>query len=259
MVIKRVLAVVAALAVSLSAFASDIEKEKRWADQIVDALVDGEAVWLSAGDHKFLGIYTPAEDGDTSRGAIIVHGIGAHPDWPQVVHPLRTRLPALGWSTLSLQMPILGNDAEDGAYASIIDEAISRLDAGVRFLREQGIKHIVVIAHSMGSTMASYYLSTGKRDVEGFVAIGMPEGIRNSAIDNAVMIQKTELPVFDLYGSNDLDTVLAGVPKRSEVKGNTGGQYTSQRVEGANHFFQGQDDALVEVTQTWLGATIGTE
>jgi hypothetical protein len=52
----RVLAAAAAFAVSVSSFASDVEKERRWADQIVDSLIDGDAVWLSAGDHEFLGI-----------------------------------------------------------------------------------------------------------------------------------------------------------------------------------------------------------
>ena len=34
--------------------ASDLDKEKRWADQIVDALIEGEAEWLEAGKVRFL-------------------------------------------------------------------------------------------------------------------------------------------------------------------------------------------------------------
>lgn len=255
MAMLRVLAAAAAFAVSVSSFASDVEKERRWADQIVDSLLDGDAVWLSAGDHEFLGIYTPAEDGSSTCGAIIAHGIGVHPNWQQVVYPLRTRLPALGWNTLSLQMPVLANDADDGAYASIIDEVVPRLDAGIRYLKEQGVEHIVLIGHSLGSTMLSYYLSTGTRDAEGFIAVSMSAGIRNSEIDNSKMIGKTQVPILDLYGSNDLDTVIAAVPKRRDGKA-AGSGYRSQEVQGANHFFDGQEDALIEAVQTWLDGTI---
>ena len=38
-------------------YASDIAKEKRWADQIVDSIIVGDAEWLKAKGQKFLGIY----------------------------------------------------------------------------------------------------------------------------------------------------------------------------------------------------------
>jgi len=41
-----------------SLLASDLDKEKRWADQIVDSILDGDPVWLVADDHKFLSIFT---------------------------------------------------------------------------------------------------------------------------------------------------------------------------------------------------------
>ena len=113
MLYPRWIAAAVALLLSMVAVASDVEKERRWADQIVDALIDGEAVWLRAGEHDFLGIYTEAEDADSKHSAIILHGVGVHPDWQQVVYPLRARLPALGWRTLSLQMPVLPNDAKE--------------------------------------------------------------------------------------------------------------------------------------------------
>ena len=72
---------------------SDLGKEQRWRDQIVDSLMDGDAVDLSAKDLTFLGLYTEADE-DTGRGAVIVHGIGVHPNWPQVVYPLRRLTPA---------------------------------------------------------------------------------------------------------------------------------------------------------------------
>ncbi|MDX1594365.1 MAG: DUF3530 family protein, partial [Gammaproteobacteria bacterium] len=113
---------------SLAAHASDKAKEQRWADQIVDQLIEGEPVWLEAGEDRFLAILTEA-DGEPRGSVILMHGMGVHPNWPQVIYPLRTELPRLGWTTLSLQMPVLPNDAEAVAYVPLFDEVAPRIDA----------------------------------------------------------------------------------------------------------------------------------
>ncbi len=254
---RGLFAAVAALLFSLTAIASDVDKEKRWADQIIDALIEGDAIWLNAGEHKFLGIFTEAEDSASKHGAVVVHGIGVHPDWQQIVYPLRTGLPAHGWHTLSLQMPILPNDAEESEYAALMGEVAPRMDAGINFLKEQGVEKVVIIGHSLGSTMSSYYLSTGNRGVQGFVAVSMPTGIRNTEIVNAKMVTKIQVPILDLYGSNESPEFLAGVSEREgAIRKGAGGSYTSQKVEGANHFFDGEEDALVVSVHNWLEATV---
>lgn len=237
--------------------ASDLEKEKRWADQIVDALIEGEAVWFTVDGREVLAIFTEAEEPDSKLAAIIVHGIGVHPNWQQVVYPLRTGLPSRGWNTLSLQMPILPNEADPAEYAAIIDEVGPRLDAGIAFLKERGFDKVVIIGHSLGSTMTAYYLATGDHGVAGFVAIGMPDGIPNSDIQNAEMVPKITAPILDLYGSDDSPDVLAAVPQREKVKSaGSGGPYWSRSVEGANHFFDGKEDALVETVDAWMRTSV---
>ena len=46
---------------ALPASASDLAREKRMADEIVDSIIDGEAVDLPISNKTFLGIYTEAE------------------------------------------------------------------------------------------------------------------------------------------------------------------------------------------------------
>ncbi len=97
---------------------SDLEKEKRWADQIVDAIFDGEPVYLNDGQNDFLSIYTESED-SSKLGMIVAHGTGIHPDWEQVVQPVRVEMAARGWNTLSIQMPILLNEATYEEYVPL--------------------------------------------------------------------------------------------------------------------------------------------
>ena len=235
------------------AFASNLAKEKRWADQIVDSLIDGEAVWLKADRQPFLAIYTEASEGEPLGGAIILHGIGIHPDWPQVVHPLRVRLPEHGWSTLSLQMPILPNEAKNEEYAPLFDEVAPRIEAGVQFLKAQGIKELAIVAHSMGATMASYYLTGNEREVNGFVAIGMSAGSKDPRMDNNASFRRISISMLDLYGSLDLDGVIRASSARASIAQKKGNKaYKQIRVEGADHFFEGKEDELVDVVRDWL-------
>ncbi|RKZ55324.1 MAG: DUF3530 domain-containing protein, partial [Gammaproteobacteria bacterium] len=137
--------------------ASDLDKEKRWADQVVDAILDGDAVWLNDGKNNFLGIYTEAEE-DKGRAVIVMHGTGIHPDWQQVIQPLRVGLTEDSWNTLSIQMPVLANEAEYIDYAQLYDEVAPRIDAAIKYLKDNGIKEIVLLGHSQGSSMTAYYL-----------------------------------------------------------------------------------------------------
>ena len=102
---------------SMSVYASNIEREKRLSNEIVDNIMDGDAEFLKSGDHEFLGIYTEAEN--PKGGVIIMHGRGFHPDWSDVANPLRVGLAERGWNTLSIQMPVLDKDARYYDYVEI--------------------------------------------------------------------------------------------------------------------------------------------
>lgn len=233
--------------------ASDVAKEQRWAEQIVDALLDGEAEWLEAGGHEFLSIYTESSEGEVKRAAIVLHGIGAHPDWPQVVFPLRVGLAERGWATLSLQMPVLPNEAETDEYKPLFNEVAPRIDAGLGFLEDQGIEQVVIVAHSLGSAMASYYLANNKRPVAALIGVGMSTGSGDPRTDTAVSLQSIRIPVLDLYGSNDLETVRNYASKRAEAANRAGNEgYEQIKVQGANHFFDGKEEELIETVSTWL-------
>ena len=240
------------LAFSGNALASDLAKEKRWADQIVDAILDGEAVWLNDGTSEFLGIYTEAEE-DQGRAVIVMHGTGIHPDWQQVVKPLRVGLIEHNWNTLSIQMPILPNEAEYPEYAPLYDEVAPRIDAAIDYLHKNGSKEIVLIGHSQGAAMGAYYLSTTKRNINGFVAIGMAAFADDVRMDSINSLKKITVPVLDIYGDEDLEGILKSVDARARAaKEANNKNYTQVEVAGSNHFFDGKEDELVEAVADWL-------
>lgn len=256
MLLKHLSLLVFSLALGTASvgLASDLDKEKRWSDQIVDALVVGNAQWLETGGQKFLGIYTQDQSGNPKGSAIILHGIGVHPDWPDVVYPLRSELPNYGWATLSIQMPILPNEATLKDYIPLLKEAAPRIQAAQAFLKTQSDGPIVIIAHSLGGSMATAALKEiGVDGVRGLVVIGMSSSDLDPQLNTTAEIAMLAVPIYDLTGSRDLDEVVAATTARAAAMRSTGhSQYRQMIVEGADHFFVGVDDELVRNVRGWL-------
>jgi pimeloyl-ACP methyl ester carboxylesterase len=240
------------LSFSSSIHASDLAKEKRWADQVVDAILDGEAIWLNDGTSDFLGIYTEADE-DKGRAVIVMHGTGIHPDWQQVVQPLRVGLIEYNWNTLSIQMPILPNEAEYEEYAPLYAEVAPRINAAIQYLRDNGSTEIVLIGHSQGAVMGTYYLANTEQAVNGFVAITMGTFSDDPRMDIIKGLEKIKVPVLDLYGGDDLEAVMNSIEARAAAADKAGNSnFTQVEVEGANHFFDDKEDELVEAVADWL-------
>ncbi len=246
------LVVAAALAAPVHATNSDVAKEKRWAEQVIDGLLDGDELWLDDGaGHEFLGILTEG-DTDSGRAVILVHGIGVHPNWPDVIYPLREGLLAHGTTTLSIQMPILPNEAESSAYVPLFAEVPGRFNAAVKYLNDNGYRHITLVAHSMGTSMSAYYLTRTKgHGIDSFVSIGM--GLGSLTPNNIDSLKLIDVDILDLYGSQDLEPVLANAePRAAAANSRQGQQYRQIEVQGAGHFFQGHESDLVGHVIEWL-------
>ena len=57
-----------------------------------------------------------------------------------MIGTLRQRLPDHGYTTLSIQMPILAVDAKPEAYVAHFPEAVERLQLAVAYLQSKGYK-----------------------------------------------------------------------------------------------------------------------
>lgn len=229
---------------------SDLKREQSWADQVVDSVVVGEAVWLRARQQKFLALYAaPAQAGN--RGVILIHGRGVHPAWG-FIDNLRADITDAGFHTLSLQMPILEADAPFGAYGKTFPEAFERIDAGLQYLKQKGVNRVSLVGHSSGAmTAVAYSAKHPQAPVSSIVAIGLstfPNG--PDTMQPAIMLKSVHVPVLDIYGAMDLHEVLSYNEARRTAS-NKG--YSTVRVPGADHFFTDQYGVLKKHILDWLG------
>lgn len=239
-----------------AASTSNLEREKNWADQIVDYLVTGEAVRLEANQVQFLALYTKptAADNDSAPGVILLHGRGVHPAWG-FIDTLRADLADAGWHTLALQLPILDADIKFVEYGKTFPEAFQRLDAGVRYLRERGVTRIVLVGHSSGAmTAVAYAAERPKAALAGIVTIGLTtEPAGNRYMQTIPLLERLRLPVLDIFGGQDLAVVLNTAKARAAAAKKAGNSaYTQVRVNGANHFFTDHYNDLRASLSAWL-------
>ncbi len=248
-------AVLFCLAIAASnTFASDIEREQRLASEIIDSIMDGEAIQLSTGELEFLSIYMESDVEAPKGAAIILHGRGYHPNWADVVYPLRTGLPQHGWHTLSIQLSVMPADAKYYDYLPLFPEAFPRIEAAIAFLKEKGIENIVLIAHSCGAHMAMAWLEyADSKDIAAYVGIGQGATDYKQPMLSPFPLEQLKFPILDIYGSNEYPAVIKMAPDRLAKIRQAGHPGSEQRiVPKANHYFTDMGEPLLNEIADWL-------
>ncbi|MGV6858084.1 MAG: DUF3530 family protein [bacterium] len=231
----------------------DYAREQRMIDEIADAILDGDVITLNDGKRDFAGIYMEAES-DRKGGVIILHGRGFHADWADTVNPLRVGLPAHGWDTLSLQMPVLEKTAKFYEYVPLFKEAGPRIEAGIRYLRKQGVEKVVLLAHSCGAHMAMEWVEDhGDGAIDAYAGLGMGATDYKQPMLKPFPLASMKVPVLDLYGANEYPAVKRMAPERLAAMKMAGNPLSKQEVlPDADHYFSGIVDPLVESVAAWL-------
>jgi len=243
---------VAALAVAVwlagcATITPDYAREQRLADEVVPGLMVGDAVRLrTATQRTFLGIFAEAQK---SRGALLlVHGSGVHPDFA-IIGQLRSLLNDAGFTTLSIQMPVLAANASGDDYPPLFGEAGERIEAALQFLHERKHPRIALVTHSMGARMALSYL---RKKPDAPLAAWVPLAIADGDLSG---LPSTRFPVFDVYAERDFPVVMAKREARAAMLRRQPGS-RQVMVYDTDHFFAGKEKELALLLADLLAPTL---
>jgi hypothetical protein len=226
-------------------WAADYAREQRWAEEVEPTIVVGEPIYLEAQKHKFLSIYTEAAK--AKAAVIVIHGFSVHPDWG-FIGRLRSALPEHGYTTLSIQMPVLAAGVKEQDYPSTFPEAAARIDASLQYLTGKGYKRIAVVCHSGGCQMPEYFLAHGgKGRFAAWVAIGMNADFSAPA--------SLDMPILDLMGSEDFPKVKATAALRWPTIKKLA-KSRQQTVQGADHFHTDKEAELGDTVAGFLKSAL---
>ena len=193
------------------------------------------------------------DGGGSKIGIILCHGRNGSPK-SKVVDPLRKCIhKELGYHTISLQMPIVGDNFYE--FGSFFPDAYKKIDAAIQVLkREKEVKTIYLIGHSLGSRMATGYLSeTPDSVVKGFIGVGVRNG-GPAPLDSAynlktAMEKSINLKILDVYGDGwdkkDAKHALGRIYLVSD-------RYKQILIPGADHRFSSGENQMVAEVITWL-------
>ena len=234
----------------------DYQREARLIAEAEAGLFDGEVIYLQAGEREVFALLSESEPySERLNGALILlHGRGFHPDWPQVVGPLRERFAENKVSTLSVQMPVLARDAKYYDYLKIVPESFTRIEAAVNYLHERGYRWIGVIAHSCSVHMTmAWFKDSGDGMIDAYVGIGMGATDFRQPMLELFPIEAMTVPILDIYGEQDYPAVTNKAEERLVAIRSAGHPRSNQvSIEGADHFFEDYEDELFEVVSGWV-------
>ena len=236
---------------ALGALASDYEREKRLADEVVPSLVVGDPVYIRAATGKeFLSLL--AEANNSQGAAVIVHGLGMHPDFSNV-GVLRTKLTEMGYTTLSIQMPVAAAAARSEAYyPELFPDALNRIALAGEYLQKKGHKNIALISHGIGSWMSNVYLDqTADTAYSVWVCMGLTGGFTTRVMGMNLPMLSVKIPILDVYGENDTPPVLGAAARRARSIADVPGS-RQVKIAGADHFYAGKGNELAQAVAEFL-------
>lgn len=192
----------------------------------------GDAVDIRAAGRGFLGLYAPGKP--ELPAIVLVHGIGVHPDHG-IIGSLRVALNDMGFTTLSIQMPVLGAEARTQDYhPALFPEASARIAAAAAWLQSKGWKRQVLASHSLGAWMSQHHLETaGQAPFAAWISLG-----------RSGPIPALPLPVLDVYGEKDLPAVLQSAGARRASR--------QVAIPGADHFYNGKEGELAALVKDFI-------
>lgn len=234
---------------------SDDNWEKRISTGLMDKAEASDFFWLGSIDSSFIAIFNRHKGEEEKGAAIILHSVGGHADWPEVVSPLRNMLPEFGWATLSIQLPLISPEKNIEEYGKTFEETGNRILLATRELRKRGFSKIVIIGHGFGALSTLVYLGKGNSEnIDAFVAISLQNYVYIKPRINLLrLIKKIKTPTLDLYGSLDFKEGIESAPDRRLASKKSGDDlYMQIEIKGADHSFNNMEKELVKQIIKWI-------
>jgi hypothetical protein len=230
-----------------------------WSQSANRLAPDSKLEKLNAAGKTFHALQLEPGTADNTGHILLLHDARQHPDWPQVIRPLRLALPKFGWTTFSIELPDAEQQVSDKHYAELLDQATAHILAAQGQLQDMGARRIVIIAYGLGARMAVDWLSkTPQSSVSALVLISMADGESNSGIDSNQDLIKIKIPVLDIYAEHDAVKVLKAADERRRQRGRMA-EYRQLEIFAADQYYSRQEDELIKRIRGWLKRTIGKQ
>lgn len=228
-----------------------------------------------------LALFSESKIADLQGGAIILSDLYQTPDWPIIVHNLRTKLPEFGWETLSVQLPVPVTDPGKEQMDHTYELTKQRIEAAIAFFQKKNISNIVLIGIRQSANFALKFarqLPEESNDIQSLITISAYD---SKWLTSSELIKNIPLTMLDIFAEHDLDIVLESAAKRlvaanfagklkakprflklsSKVQNlainKTGNlRYRQKVINGADYQFDEEEQQLIKAIRGWLAVYV---
>jgi len=248
-----VLSLAAAGCAETGLYTTDTSREKALAAETVAKLDKGEVVQLKTemkvrtiGRESFIGVLNEASK--PVGAVVLLNDRGMGPDAGVIGH-LRVLLAERGYTTFSIQQPLLGDNAPAKEYEFLFEDAGDRVGVATKHLQSKGYARVALVGYGMGARMAEFYVTfVGENPMFAWVPISISSGEFNRA-------SGMRLPTLDIYAESDGGDVMKGAPVRGALV-RAAPKSRQVRIAGASGSYAGKERELAnEIARFLDGAT----
>jgi len=238
-----------ALALPLWAAANDVEEARLTAGLLEGAPV-GRVLQLQRDGGSFPALFEEARPARRKGLVILLPEAGLRLD-AGLAGRLRRVIPEYGWSTLSLQLPVLEPEAHPDEYWALVPEAVARLKFAIAAMQGEGWRNIALVGHGFGAAVALNYLGHDPDPAVRAVVLLSPWWPMERAARLRDWLTAVKVPVLDVYGESDAREIRRTVRERHSIlKGRKG--YRQWRISGVGHHYRDREAALAKRIYGWL-------
>lgn len=235
-------------------------------------------VWLKTNEKReILALTSPSNTSDLQGGIIILADLHQNPDWPIIVHGLRTKLPNFGWETLSIQLPVPTINPSNNEMDQIYELIRQRLESSITHFKNKNISNIALIGVNQSANFALKFIASKNKETPDIQSLITIRAFDSDWLTSSELVKNISINTLDIYPEHDSNMVLQSAQKRliaTNFAGKLNGQsptlnlspkvkklainktgnlrYRQKIINGANYPFDNQEDTLIKIIRGWL-------
>jgi len=137
----------------------------------------------------------------------------------------------------------------------LFPESYKRIEAAVKYMRDNVSGPVVLLAHSCGAHMAMNWIDeVGDSKIDAYIGVGMGATDYGQDLIRPFPIADMKIPLLDILGTEEYSRVLAlAIVRKSILSRPRNPQSVQVFVEGADHYFKDRNEELGNAIIEWLG------